>query len=322
MGYGFVGSLAAGAAAGTAAGGALGVRSVQPVIDWAQQVRASDAQLLEQGHEQLPPIQEPENQIYRKPRNGVLVWGAGVLLGGFLTWLVVSFFVIIVGNGGGEMLPGEMVIASLLFGGMAGVFGFLIPGTLIGGLLWVMESRARLQAVKAMTVREVWEEREQLRTQLAFGETTPAEALRTLRGVNPEPMETYGPLPAAMPIPEAGVALPPMAILALASAISYHGYVRTTAGANSTAARVQRILTDPDAPERASTTITVVHTEEAQAVFTWAMGAFEVTERDEFREQVGYWAAFNETEPNNTEAIRMLSGGVGGYRRAQSRGIA
>lgn len=133
------------------------------------------------------------------------------------------------------------------------------------------------------------------------------------------PFEVAGPV---MPLPTVGHPLPPMDVLALASAVASQAYVRTDMGPASTASRVQRILTDPHSPDRGSVAIYGDHVEEAEQVFTWAMGAFEANPPDPFREQVGHWAVFTEVDPRDADAIRMLAAGVGGYRRARSLGAA
>lgn len=324
MGHQFVGSMAAGAAVGTAAGGVMGMRSAGQVVAWARGVREADAQLLEQGHTQLSSIAEPESQGYRKERHVLVCYGGGMLLGGFLVWLVVGIAVAAVGtvgNSEGEAVMGQLVIGALFFGGVAGLAGLVVPGLIFGSIFWMMESRARLEADKALTAHAVWSNREELRQQLDSGAISPGEALRLLRGDIPETLPLEPP-PPAMPLPEAGQPATPMAILALACAVATHGYVRSDSGDSSTPSRVQRLLKDPDAPERGTTTILSVHTDEAEAVFAWALGAYDAPDRDEFRERVGYWAAYREVEPSNAEAVRILAAGVGGYRRAQSLGRA
>lgn len=324
MGLGFVGSMTAGAAVGTAAGGVMGMRSAGQVVDWARGVREADAQLLEQGHTQLSSIAEPENQGYRKERHFLVCYGGGMLLGGFLVWLVVGVAVVVVGtvgNSEGEAVMGQLVVGALFFGGVAGLAGLVVPGLIFGSIFWMMESRARLEADKALTAHAVWSNREELRQQLDSGVISPREALRLLRGGSPEPAlaETREPI---MVLPAAGEPLPPRGVLALASAVASGAYVKTDMGEISTASRVQSILIDPDAPDRAHVSIYQAHLDEAEEVFTWAMGAFDGDPRDPFREWVGYWAVFNEVEPANAEAIRILAGGVGGYRRARSGGRA
>lgn len=315
--------MAAASAVGGVAGATLGTRSAGKAVQWIENVRAADAQLLEQGHAQLPPIPEPDIG-YRKERHFLACYVGGIFLGGFLVWLTVGIGAIVlsnVGNADGEALVGEIILGALFIAGAAGVFGFVVPGLIIGAVFWAMESRARLEADKALTMHAAWSSREELRAQLETGDITARGAIRLLRGEPLEPTLTEAPEP-VMPLPRAGQALPPMDVLALAAAVAAGSYVRTNMGEISTASRVQRILTDPHAPDRETVAIYWAYLDEAEQVFAWAMGAYDAEPRDPFRERVGYWAVFNEVEPTNAEAIRVLAAGIGGYRRARSLGQA
>lgn len=320
---GFAGSMAAASAVGGVAGATLGARSAGKAVQWIENVRATDAQLLEQGHTQLPPIPEPDIG-YRKERHFLACFGGGIALGGFLTWLIVGVGAVVlsnVGNTDGEALVGEIILTALFVGGVAGVFGFVFPGLIIGSVFWAMESRARLEADKALTMHAAWRSREELRAQLESGDLSPVEAAQLLRGEPDEPVLVEMPGP-VLALPTPGMPLSPKDVLALASAVAAGSYVKTDMGPISTPSRVQRILTDPHAPDRETVAIYAAHVEEAEQVFVWAMGAYDADPRDEFRERVGYWAVFNEVEPTDAEAIRALAAGVGGYRRARSLGIA
>lgn len=329
VGYGFAGALAAGSAIGGAAGGYIGVKGGQEIVAWAEQVKAADSQLLSEGHTQLPPMPAPDAPTGRKDRHIVLCFAAGIALGGFLVWLVAGIGAVFLQDFGNSTIEageqaeaGEIVVGAFIFGGMAGLCGFVIPGVFIGCGLWLMESRARMREIKADATYEVWQNREELRRQLEAGEITPNDALTLLKGGDLTRSAVLEPPTPAMPIPEPRVPHAPMVILALAAAVATHGYVRTVEGAHSTPARVQRILSDPAAPERETTTIWPVHTQEAEDVWAWALSVYEAPELDRFRERVGELCVHPEIEPDDAEAIRTLAAGVGAYRRARSLGRA
>lgn len=330
MGYGFAGAMAAGSALGGAAGGYIGVKGGREVVAWAERVKEADTQVLLEGHAQLPPMPEPARPTGRKDRHIILCFAAGIALGGFLIWLLAgisALFLSDVGNSTVEASEqagtGELVFGALVVGGMAGLCGFIVPGAFIGSGLWILESRARLNEVKASATHEVWQNREALRRQLDSGDITSHEALTHLSGGSQAPAPTNEAPTPVMPVPDAGVPIAPKTILVLAAAVATHGYVRTSEGTRSTPARVQRILSDPAAPERETTKIWPVHTQEAEDVWAWALSVYDAPEPlDPFRERVGELCVHPEIEPGDDEAIRTLSAGVGAYRRARSLGRA
>lgn len=329
MGNGFAGAMAAGSALGGAAGGYIGVRGGQEVVTWAERVKDADVQLLSEGHAQLPPIPEPPGPRGRKDRHIILCFAAGTALGGFLTWLLAGIGAVFLGDVGNSAAEvgdqagtGELVVGALIVGGMAGLCGFVFPGALIGSGFWIMESRARLKELKASATHEVWQNREALRRQLDSDDITSQEALTLLIGGPQQHAPVIEAPTPVMSIPDAGVPVAPKSILALAAAVATHGYVRTSEGSHSTPARVQRILSDPAAPEREATRIWPVHTQEAEDVWAWALSVYDAPELDQFRERVGELCVHPEIEPGDAEAIRTLSAGVGAYRRARSLGRA
>src|SRR5699024_10779877 len=126
----------------------------------------------------LPPMEEPIRSD-RRPRKRWLIYLVSILatasvvaiIGGLCVALVVHGV-----SGTTDMMPGERVIAFVITGATGAVIGAVIGavvGGLIGGVLDVREMRARLQAAREVLIRIVWEQREQLRADLAERNLSP-----------------------------------------------------------------------------------------------------------------------------------------------------
>jgi len=177
----------AGAAGGLAGGigyGVAGYKTAKPVSEWADRVRSEDIEFLETGRA-LPPMAEPPGSD-RRPRKRWLIYLVSIfatavvvaIIGGFAVALIVHGV-----SGTTDMMPGERVIAFVITGATGAVIGAAIGavmGGIIGGILDVREMRARLRAAREVLIRIVWEQREQLRADLAERTLSPQAAISQL----------------------------------------------------------------------------------------------------------------------------------------------
>lgn len=158
--------VGAAALAGGLAGGKIGAGSVKETVAWAHSLHRADVQELESGR-QLPPIDEPP-PVSRKPRNGFIVWSLGTCVGGVFGFLAVLLFVQLVAEGSPEVTGFERLLGGVFLGVFGAAVGGL-AGAFLGCLLYLMEVRARVTAFKGELRRAVWEQREQLRSDLREG---------------------------------------------------------------------------------------------------------------------------------------------------------
>lgn len=315
FGYVLLGSAAAGAIGGLDAAAGVHGRI------W--NLRLNDAGLLEHG-QPLPVMPEPPAKP-RKQRSIVLNYALSILGSGFIVWLIAFILLLILAEVGASATGQsvtvlERVIPSLIFAAFFGGIGFLIPGTLIAVILHFVENRARLNAAEAQLTRQYWEEREQLRVGLESGQICLPDAIDLLRRDSTRGVEQPAIPLAPTPLPEANAPITPKGVFTVASATARHGYIGVDAGMTSTVAKVVRILTGPEAPERTSTDILPADILEADDTFVWAMHAYEASPRDPFREKVGDLAVRETIDPQDRDAIRILAAGVGSYRRARAMG--
>lgn len=317
MNFGFVllGSAAAGAIGGF--GAAAGVHARV----W--NLRLNDAWALEHG-QPLPSMVEPPAKA-RKPRSIVLNYVLTILGSGFAVWLIAFVLLLILADLGASATSEsvtvfERVVPALIFAAIFGGFGFLVPGAFLAVILHFVENKARLNADETSLTRQYWEEREQLCIGLQTGQISLSEAINLLRGDAAPAFEQHDMTYTSIPLPEANAPITPKGVFAVAAAVARHGYVGVDAGMTSTVARVIRILTSAEASERSYTDVLPADITEADDAFVWAMHAYEVTPRDDFRERVGDVAVRETIDPQDRESIRTLAAGIGAYRRAKVMG--
>lgn len=170
--------------AGGITGGVAGYKSMRPVAEWADRVRAEDIAYLESEHD-LPPMPAPQPS-YRQPRKRWLIYllsilgtgGVVAVIGGVATALIVHGVASTT-----DMLLGEKVVALAVTGVTGAVIGGVIGaviGGLIGGLLDIREMRSRFQHARVCVARTVWEQREVLRTDLAANLLSREDAIKQL----------------------------------------------------------------------------------------------------------------------------------------------
>lgn len=180
---------AGGAAAAGAAGVFGGLVALGKDAEKMDQAVAEDLESL-RATGQLAPVSDPvfalEPRAERTILNRYLI---GIALGGFLVWLV-TLIILLVGieATGREATLVEKVFPSLMFAGMAGLAGFVIPGILIGAWLWLREARARVRETTAQRYRLFWAERERGARALASGRVTPEQVSTVLSQFHTEPM--------------------------------------------------------------------------------------------------------------------------------------
>lgn len=165
------------ALAGSIAGGQAGKDAMRGTVEWAHAVHRADLHLLALGQE-LPPIEEPPSSS-RTPRNGLLMWLAGPLVGAALGFVVVLLFVQLLAEASPEVTGFERLLGGVFFGLFGAGVGALL-GAFIGILVYLLEMRARLGAFRIALRRAVWEQREQLRSDLREGRIEPARAIAEL----------------------------------------------------------------------------------------------------------------------------------------------
>lgn len=128
-------------------------------VEWAHAVHRADLRHLASG-EELPRIEEPPSSK-RTPRNGLLVWIVGPLLGAALGFLLVLLFVQLLAEVAPEVTGFERLLGGVFFGLFGAAVGGLI-GVFVGSLLYLLEMRARLAVFWIALRRAVWEQGEQL----------------------------------------------------------------------------------------------------------------------------------------------------------------
>lgn len=172
---------AGGAAAAGAAGVFGGLVALGKDAETMDQEVARDLESL-RTTARLAPVSDPVFALEPRAEKTILNrYLIGIALGGFLVWLV-TLIVLLVGieATGQEATLVEKVFPSLMFAGMAGLAGFVIPGILIGAWLWLREARARVREATARNYRLFWAERERGAQALASGQATPDQVAAVL----------------------------------------------------------------------------------------------------------------------------------------------
>ncbi len=174
---------------GLIAGSILGVltsakdyKQTEQLEQWAQHLGAKDRDLI-LNHEPLPPIPEPANPgvfIFKKS----FLW----LYAGLATWLIPTILLSFIGATVGAEGFGAILIA-FIGAFMAFSFFFFGPvGIIVGCILFWREKRRKDQALVQHSIkqgyRQIWEAREDARTQLATGRK-PIQYLEAI-GLNPQ----------------------------------------------------------------------------------------------------------------------------------------
>lgn len=325
MGYGQ--TLAGASAVGAVVGGAAGLRHAARIQEWKDQIGGADLAQLREG-QPLPPIPEPPPITYRSQRGMVRCYVVGVLIGGFATWLV-TFLVMLAITGIVDGSVGEKVAGALAFAFMAGLFGFVFPGLLIGAGIWLREVRGRLAHDGQDERRLYWESREVMRGRLARGEWSPEQAWRHITsGAMGTVSDAPPPLPgqqdfgAVVYPPEAGEPVEPLAVVALAAALSETtgGYRSVDHGANSTPAACARILTDPGDPAHQHAFLRLDHFNEGAEAQEWALTA--AGRGDGWARRAAPHLGQERIDPYDHQAITMVASVIGAYRRARAVGAA
>lgn len=159
---------------------------------WGLKARGDDAMLMDadvqrdldslRGAGAIPTGVQPTFSLTPHRQKGMLSrYLLGVGLGGFGAWLLTLVIALAVIEGTGqEGSPFEKVFPSLMFAGVVGLGGFVVPGLLIGAWLWARESRARIREATAEAYRVYWSERERGSAALAQGQATPDQVVEVL----------------------------------------------------------------------------------------------------------------------------------------------
>lgn len=151
-----------------------------------EQIHRDLRHLGAEGH--LPPAQPLFALTPRRPRNGFLCYAIGTLGTGFVVWLatVIITAVILAGWDDPNMNPSDQFTVPLFWGFVVGTLA-LLPGLLVGSMLWVREVRKRIRENTAFAYRLYWAERQRGAQALAQHQATPHQVADVLVSLIPEP---------------------------------------------------------------------------------------------------------------------------------------
>lgn len=133
----------------------------------------------------LTPISPYVRIAPRSPKSVVFCYLIGALIGALLCFLIVGAGFLLMAEAVKAQTPGYTLVqgvgGAVMFGGIAAVVGAFFPGaTVIGSLLWMGETRKRLDDIVAGMVRTYWEARTQMSQALAGGTIDPNAAISQL----------------------------------------------------------------------------------------------------------------------------------------------
>lgn len=165
------------ALAGAIGGGKVGVDKMREAADWSQTIYQGDIQCLAAG-QRLPRVEVPPVHP-RKPRNGILVFLIGPLVGFVLGFAVVALFVQFLASVSPDD-TGATRILGAIFWGLFGAAGGAFLGVFLGMFFYLLELGARATAFKTALRRDAWEQREHLRSELESGRMSPDQAINAL----------------------------------------------------------------------------------------------------------------------------------------------
>lgn len=184
VGQGLVGI---GAVAGSGIAGAVyGSRRVsQGRAELDDQIQRDLQEIASSGT--LTPIPPLMRITPRTQKSIVFCYLLGALLGAVLCFVFVGAGFLLVAEAVKAQTPGYTLVqgigGAIMFGGIAAVVGAFLPGaTVIGSLLWMGETRKRLDDMVAGNVRTYWEARGQISQALAVRGLDPNAAIRQLHG--------------------------------------------------------------------------------------------------------------------------------------------
>lgn len=270
-------------------------------------IATADCQRLQEGG-RLPPMAVPPPPKPHRNRGIIASYILGMLGTGLAAAVLVGGLALIVavaaGHGTGSQSKVGGIFAAFLFGVVAFVIAAVMPGVFVGLAVWTREQRVRVRVEIAASRTEFFADHERLRQALETGQTTPAEAICYLQG-------------AAAPLPEPGSAVPPVAVLAVCSAVirgSGMGYRKMELGPTSTPAEVARILADPHAVERNTCVIKAPDLGEAHAALQWVLS--RVQDQDAYHARLAQLCSLPTIDTRATAEISTLATAVGTYRRA------
>lgn len=175
-------ALGAGGAAAAGAAGAFGGRVARSKdVEKMDEAVARDVEALRTTG-RLAPVSDPVFALEPRAEKTILNrYLVGIVIGGFLVWLVTLIILLVsIEATGQEATLVEKVFPSLMFAGMAGLAGFVLPGILIGAFLWLREARARVRDATAENYRLFWGERERGAQALASGQANPTQVAAVL----------------------------------------------------------------------------------------------------------------------------------------------
>lgn len=177
MGIGTPPLVGIAALSGAIAGGKIGVDKMLAAEDWSRMIYQGDVQCLASGLP-MPPLEAPPAKP-RLPRNGILVFLIGPLIGLVLGFVAVVLFVQLLASMTPDATGATRVLGGI-FWGFFGAAGGGFIGIFLGLLFYLLEVAARAKAFSTALHRDAWEQREQLRAELESGRMAPAQAIMAL----------------------------------------------------------------------------------------------------------------------------------------------
>lgn len=133
----------------------------------------------------LTPIPPYTRIAPRTQKSILLCYLIGAAIGAVLCFVLVGAGFLMVAEAIKAQNPGytsaQGIVGAIMFGGIAAIIGAFIPGaTVIGSLLWLAETRKRLDAGVAGFVRPYWDARTQISQVLAARTIHPNDAISQL----------------------------------------------------------------------------------------------------------------------------------------------